>query len=115
MNSETPPQLPRQTVLAIDFVIIGAGITGLACTTALRRVGHRILVIEQKENIDVVAMFIADTTDIKATQETIHMYPNATRILYITRARWGCGAPPALRLGGCCHCGQADKIKTKSD
>ncbi|KAJ7122120.1 hypothetical protein C8R44DRAFT_981397 [Mycena epipterygia] len=87
MNSErvgprrlSAPQIPipltaSQTALAIDFVIIGAGITGLACAIALRRVGHRVLVIEQKENIDVVA----------ATQEAIHMYPNVTRIFY----HWG--------------------------
>ncbi|KAJ7123414.1 hypothetical protein C8R44DRAFT_704073 [Mycena epipterygia] len=46
--------------------------TGLACAIALRRVGHRVLVIEQKENID-------------ATQETVHMYPNITRVFY----HWG--------------------------
>ncbi|KAJ7123436.1 hypothetical protein C8R44DRAFT_875630 [Mycena epipterygia] len=75
MNSETSARLPRQTALAIDFVIIGAGMTGLACAIALRRVGHRVFVIEQKGNIDVVA----------ATQETVHMYPNITRIFY----HWG--------------------------
>ncbi|KAJ7123407.1 hypothetical protein C8R44DRAFT_875608 [Mycena epipterygia] len=69
MNSETPPRLPRQTALAIDFIIIGAGMTGLACAIALRRVGHRVLIVEQEENIDVVA----------ATQEAVHMYPNVTR------------------------------------
>ncbi|KAJ7123455.1 hypothetical protein C8R44DRAFT_783811 [Mycena epipterygia] len=49
--------------------------TGLACAIALRRVGHRVLVVEQKENIDVVA----------ATQEAIHMNPNVTRVFY----QWG--------------------------
>ncbi|KAJ7123410.1 hypothetical protein C8R44DRAFT_917474 [Mycena epipterygia] len=72
MNSETTPRLPQQTALAIDFVIIGAGMTGLACAIALRRVGHRVVVIEQKGNID-------------ATQETVHMYPNITRVFY----HWG--------------------------
>ncbi|KAJ7123451.1 hypothetical protein C8R44DRAFT_875642 [Mycena epipterygia] len=71
MKSETPPR----TVLAIDFIIIGAGMTGLSCAIALRRVGHRVLVVEQKENIDVVA----------ATQEAIHMNPNVTRVFY----QWG--------------------------
>ncbi|KAJ7114939.1 hypothetical protein C8R44DRAFT_629801 [Mycena epipterygia] len=66
------PRLPRQTALAIGFVVIGASVTGLACAIALRRVGHRVLVIEQKENID-------------ATQEAIHMYPNVTRVFY----SWG--------------------------
>ncbi|KAJ7132466.1 hypothetical protein C8R44DRAFT_698925 [Mycena epipterygia] len=49
--------------------------TGLACAIALRRVGHRVLIVEQKENIDVVA----------ATQESIHLFPNVTRVFY----HWG--------------------------
>ncbi|KAJ7123448.1 hypothetical protein C8R44DRAFT_620377, partial [Mycena epipterygia] len=64
---------PRQTALAIDFVIIGAGMTGLACAIALRRVGHRVLVVEQKENIDVIAV------------QAIRMNPNVTRVFY----HWG--------------------------
>ncbi|KAJ7123402.1 hypothetical protein C8R44DRAFT_620797, partial [Mycena epipterygia] len=62
----------RQTALAIDFIIIGAGMTGLACAIALRRVGHRVLVVEQKENINVVTV-------------PVHMYPNVTRVFY----HWG--------------------------
>ncbi|KAF8155334.1 hypothetical protein K438DRAFT_356212 [Mycena galopus ATCC 62051] len=40
-----------QAALAIDFLIIGAGVSGLACAMALRRVGHRVVVIERETQI----------------------------------------------------------------
>ncbi|KAL4066712.1 hypothetical protein V8B97DRAFT_2022535 [Scleroderma yunnanense] len=36
-----------QSKVLIDFVIVGGGITGLACALALRRVGHRVIVLEK--------------------------------------------------------------------
>ncbi|KAI0750055.1 FAD/NAD-P-binding domain-containing protein [Daedaleopsis nitida] len=40
---------PQQCGLPISFVIIGGGIAGLACALALRRVGHRVLVLEKSD------------------------------------------------------------------
>ncbi|KIM62723.1 hypothetical protein SCLCIDRAFT_1214833 [Scleroderma citrinum Foug A] len=33
--------------ILIDFIIVGGGITGLACALALRKVGHRVIVLEK--------------------------------------------------------------------
>lgn len=38
---------PLQASLPIDFLIVGGGIAGLACAIALRRVGHRAVVLER--------------------------------------------------------------------
>ena len=37
--------------LSVDFLIIGAGIAGLASAIALRRVGHRVSVLEKHDSI----------------------------------------------------------------
>ena len=37
--------------LSVDFLVIGAGIAGLASAIALRRVGHRVLVLERHDSI----------------------------------------------------------------
>ncbi|EGN99370.1 hypothetical protein SERLA73DRAFT_90724 [Serpula lacrymans var. lacrymans S7.3] len=41
------PSVPTQASLSIDFLVVGGGIGGLACAIALRRVGHRVLVLEK--------------------------------------------------------------------
>ena len=33
--------------ILIDFIVVGGGITGLACALALRRVRHRVIVLEK--------------------------------------------------------------------
>ncbi|TFK18772.1 FAD/NAD(P)-binding domain-containing protein [Coprinopsis marcescibilis] len=50
----TPKVTPSKTTaaLAIEFVIVGGGISGLACAVALRRVGHRVTVLEKHSNIN---------------------------------------------------------------
>ncbi|KAH9933558.1 FAD/NAD-P-binding domain-containing protein [Epithele typhae] len=40
-------QAPLRTQLPIDFVIVGGGLAGLSCALALRRVGHRVTVLER--------------------------------------------------------------------
>ncbi|KAF9026056.1 FAD/NAD(P)-binding domain-containing protein [Hymenopellis radicata] len=57
---------PKQTALPIDFVIVGGGITGFSTAIALRRVGHRVLVLEKDEDVN-------------------QMPPNLSKILY----HWG--------------------------
>ncbi|KAG6836368.1 hypothetical protein H0H93_008729 [Arthromyces matolae] len=39
----------KQASLTIDFVIVGGNIAGLACAIALRRVGHRVTVLEEDD------------------------------------------------------------------
>jgi heterodisulfide reductase subunit A-like polyferredoxin len=49
----------QQAKLSIVFFIIGGGISGLACAIALRRVGHRVVVLEQDgDNEEVSSEFI---------------------------------------------------------
>ncbi|KAI0353667.1 FAD/NAD-P-binding domain-containing protein [Trametes cingulata] len=50
MSSESSKSnVPLQTTLPINFLIIGGGIAGLACALALRRVGHHATVIERND------------------------------------------------------------------
>ncbi|KAJ7590073.1 hypothetical protein C8J56DRAFT_1048242 [Mycena floridula] len=45
--------MPRKFAsLGIKFLIVGGGITGLACAVALRRLGHRVTVLEKDEFLD---------------------------------------------------------------
>ncbi|KAJ7149867.1 hypothetical protein C8R43DRAFT_1006875 [Mycena crocata] len=66
--------LPTQTLLSIDFLVIGAGIAGLSCAIALRRVGHRVVVIEREQTIG--------ESDVS---RAVRMPPNLSKILY----HWG--------------------------
>jgi NADPH-dependent 2,4-dienoyl-CoA reductase/sulfur reductase-like enzyme len=43
---------PKQASLVINFLIIGGGLAGLACAIALRRVGHRVTVLERDATIN---------------------------------------------------------------
>ncbi|GLB44757.1 putative FAD binding domain containing protein [Lyophyllum shimeji] len=70
MNSETPP---KKTSLVIDFVIVGGGLAGLGCAIALRRVGHRVQVLEADSGLNM------------QTSGGIRMPPNMSKILY----HWG--------------------------
>ncbi|KAG5643093.1 hypothetical protein DXG03_001589 [Asterophora parasitica] len=55
--------------LFIDFLIVGGGLAGLACAVALRRVGHRVVVVEEDASM--------------STQNSggCRMAPNLTKIL----------------------------------
>ncbi|KAJ6615880.1 hypothetical protein B0H10DRAFT_2039390 [Mycena sp. CBHHK59/15] len=62
---------PKQAPLCIDFLVIGAGVAGLACAIALRRVGHRVLVIEREKQIGE-----------SDASRAVRMPPNLSKILY---------------------------------
>ncbi|GBE88413.1 hypothetical protein SCP_1302280 [Sparassis crispa] len=67
--------------LAIDFLIVGGGLSGLACAIALTRAGHRVVVLEREDGM-------------KNTGETgFHMPPNMSKVLF----HWGLKD----RLAGC--------------
>ncbi|KAG6333033.1 hypothetical protein ID866_6057 [Astraeus odoratus] len=63
--------------ILINFIVVGGGITGLACALALRRVGHRVIVLEKlvEEEISRLA------------QGGGRLPPNASKILF----QWGLG------------------------
>ncbi|KAF5379737.1 hypothetical protein D9615_005787 [Tricholomella constricta] len=78
MVSDTPK------LLLIDFLIVGGGISGLACAVALRRVGHRVVVVEADASINT------------ENSGGCRMAPNLSKILY----HWGLHeklAPVALQ------------------
>jgi salicylate hydroxylase len=62
----------KSTALPIHFAIVGAGLSGLTCAVALRRVGHRVTVFEAQE-------------DSQSSARGLRLAPNATKILY----HWG--------------------------
>ncbi|EIW63927.1 FAD/NAD-P-binding domain-containing protein [Trametes versicolor FP-101664 SS1] len=64
---------PLQTVLPINFIIIGGGLAGLACAIALKRVGHHAVVLERGTRTSV------------ASDTGIRMPPNCTKVLF----HWG--------------------------
>jgi ribulose 1,5-bisphosphate synthetase/thiazole synthase len=39
--------MAHKTAVALDFIVIGGSSAGLSAAYALRRVGHRVLVLEQ--------------------------------------------------------------------
>ncbi|KAH0833402.1 hypothetical protein J3R83DRAFT_12508 [Lanmaoa asiatica] len=61
--------------LAIDFLVIGGGLTGTSCALALRRVGHRVVILEQ----------FKDSETSKISHGGIRLPPNVVKILY----KWG--------------------------
>ncbi|KAI5983421.1 hypothetical protein EDD15DRAFT_1898137 [Pisolithus albus] len=67
--------------LLIDFLIVGGGITGLACALALRRIGHRVTVLERLEEEEISRLANGGG----------RLPPNASKILF----QWGLEA--ALR------------------
>lgn len=67
--------------ILIDFIIVGGGITGLACALGLRRVGHRVIVLEK--------MVVEDVSHLGNGGGRLP--PNASKILF----QWGLEA--ALR------------------
>ncbi|KAG6810549.1 hypothetical protein H0H92_012629 [Tricholoma furcatifolium] len=73
MDSDYGYNAPKQAALQIDFLIVGGGISGLACAIALRRVGHRVVLLEADRTLD--------------TQYSggCRMAPNCAKVLY----NWG--------------------------
>ncbi|KAF9223227.1 FAD/NAD(P)-binding domain-containing protein [Gyrodon lividus] len=66
----------EQAGLAIDFLIVGGGIAGLSCALALRRVGHRVVVLEQRGSVQTAK---------QASRGGIRLPPNVSKILF----HWG--------------------------
>ncbi|EJF57123.1 FAD/NAD(P)-binding domain-containing protein [Dichomitus squalens LYAD-421 SS1] len=64
---------PLQALLPINFLIIGGGIAGLACALALRRVGHRVTVLERTDKVTARG------------DGGVRLPPNLTKILF----HWG--------------------------
>ncbi|ESK84839.1 hypothetical protein Moror_14964 [Moniliophthora roreri MCA 2997] len=64
--------LPKQTSLSIHFIIVGGGLAGLACAIALKRVGHRVTVLEK-------------TQSLPTSSGGTRMPPNLSKILF----SWG--------------------------
>lgn len=61
--------------LSIKFIVVGGGIAGLACAIALRRVGHRVVVLERYSDGDISKM----------SHGGIRLPPNVSKVLF----HWG--------------------------
>ncbi|KAF8155331.1 hypothetical protein K438DRAFT_1862619 [Mycena galopus ATCC 62051] len=74
MSIETRLDGLSMAKIHLHFVIIGAGVSGLSCAIALRRIGHRVTLVEAKH-------------DIPGPQhhQGVRMPPNLTKILF----HWG--------------------------
>lgn len=68
-NSTTSKLLPpkKYAALAIDFLIVGGGIAGLASAIALTRIGHRVTVLERDATVDHVRHSPSYSVDIDGT------------------------------------------------
>lgn len=75
------PSINGKPGILIDFLIVGGGITGLACALALRRIGHRVTVLER----------LAEEEISRLANGGGRLPPNASKILF----QWGLEA--ALR------------------
>ncbi|KAI0689215.1 hypothetical protein C8T65DRAFT_110422 [Cerioporus squamosus] len=73
MQQETTTHRLPQTGFPISFVIVGGGIAGLACALALRRVGHRVVVLERL------------SSDAARGEHGVRVPPNLSKILF----HWG--------------------------
>ncbi|KAG6867632.1 hypothetical protein C0993_000234 [Termitomyces sp. T159_Od127] len=67
----------KQAALKIGFLIVGGDIAGLACAVALRRVGHRVTVLEQDD--------VATLNKRRESSGPCRIAPNLSKILY----HWG--------------------------
>lgn len=56
--------MPHQTAVALDFLVIGGSSAGLSAAYALRRVGHRVLVLEQNADFFDVSLFGPSATPV---------------------------------------------------
>ncbi|THH08943.1 hypothetical protein EW145_g2363 [Phellinidium pouzarii] len=74
--------------LRIEFVIVGAGIAGLACAYSLRVAGHDVRVLEAQEEVNL-----------GKGPAGIRIPPNMSRIL----SRWDLGPEFIKTLGGVCR------------
>ncbi|KAG1895960.1 uncharacterized protein F5891DRAFT_1056034 [Suillus fuscotomentosus] len=61
--------------LTINFLVVGGGIAGLSCAIALRRVGHRVVVLERYSDSDISKM----------SHGGIRLPPNVSKVLF----HWG--------------------------
>ncbi|KAF8155333.1 hypothetical protein K438DRAFT_1987048 [Mycena galopus ATCC 62051] len=81
----------EQSKIRLHFVIIGAGVAGLSCAIALSRIGHRVTVIECKDDITgpqvgFYALCCLNPSNIRVKdQRGVRMPPNLTKILF----HWG--------------------------
>lgn len=53
---------PYTARVALDFIVIGASITGLACAYNLVRAGHRVRILERDDRISGVRCIICACT-----------------------------------------------------
>ncbi|KAJ7730764.1 hypothetical protein B0H16DRAFT_1427796 [Mycena metata] len=63
-----------RATLSINFLVIGAGVSGLACAVALQRVGHRVVVLEREKKLGE-----------SNVSRDVRLPPNLSKILY----HWG--------------------------
>jgi len=66
--------MAHQTAIALDFLIIGGSSAGLSAAYALRRVGHRVLVLEQNSDFFDVRFLLSLSCRFSARLRTLTLW-----------------------------------------
>ncbi|EJC99653.1 FAD/NAD-binding domain-containing protein [Fomitiporia mediterranea MF3/22] len=80
--------------LALDIIVVGAGVAGLSCAYTLRQAGHNVLVLEAGSGREEVGSFLL----IVRSSGGIRIPPNMSRILL----QWGLGPDLDRKTFGRC-------------
>jgi 2-polyprenyl-6-methoxyphenol hydroxylase-like FAD-dependent oxidoreductase len=98
---EDDPEPPQKAAVALNFIVVGAGLGGLVAAIALQDAGHTVLVLDSRSKAGVLS---------ETNGESFYVGPNIHRIL--TRCgvvlpkqeTWQAGLTSLRRCSCIIHC-----------